>query len=86
MNLFVGDIDLMCRVAVRRTKDSRDIRRLEAIFKVMIDEQVCRRDSDRAYLMKPENREPELIMSFQNEHNLVALFDAERFEVVRRLT
>ena len=32
--------------------------------------------------MERENRKPELIMAFANEHNFVAFFDSERFEIV----
>ena len=52
----------------------------------MLLEQVCRRDCNCAYLVKCKNREPELIMTLEDNHNPVALLDAERFKVVRRLS
>ena len=80
--LLLCELDLTCGITVCGTEYRADTRRLEAIGEIVLDELICRGDRDRAELMKSEYREPELIMSLENEHNSVAALDAEGFEVV----
>ena len=71
------DVDLMCRVAVRRTDDRAHARRLEAIGEIMLHQLVRRRDGDRAQLMQAEDRKPELIVPLEHQHHAVAALHAE---------
>ena len=71
------DVDLMCRVAVRRTDDRTHARRLEAIGEIMLHQLVRRRDGDRAQLMQAEDRKPELIVPLEHQHHAVAALHAE---------
>ena len=79
MHTRVGlrDVDLMCRVAVRRTDDRAHARRLEAIGEIMLHQLVRRRDGDRAQLMQAEDRKPELIVPLEHQHHAVAALHAE---------
>ena len=52
----------------------------------MLLEKMGCRNCDCTYLVERKNGEPELIMTLENDHNPVALFDAERLEIIRRLS
>ena len=79
MHARVGlrDVDLMGRVAVRRTDDRAHARRLEAIGEVVLHELVRRRDGDGAQLVQAEDRKPELIVPLEHQHHAVAALHAE---------
>lgn len=70
-------------IPVRGADDSLDARRVEAVLEVMLDQQIRCRDDDRAEFVERENREPEVVMPLENDHDAVALADSERLEVVR---
>ena len=52
----------------------------------MINKKVCCRNCDCTDLVKTEDSKPELVVTLKNKHNSVALLDAERLEVVSRLS
>ena len=86
MRFLVRKIDLMSGVTVSRAKDSRNARRLKSVFKVVIDKKICCRNCNSSDLVQTEDCKPELIVTFEDEHYPVALFNAERLEVVSRLS
>ena len=81
---------LLCRVylrrdvAVRRADNGAYARRVESVIKVMLLQLTCCGNRNRTEFMKRDNGKPELVVTFENKHNAVALFYAERFEIVRR--
>ena len=76
------EIDLMRDVSVSGCDDCLDSGGIEAVLEVMVDELICSGDDYCAELVESDDREPELIVAFQNNHDAVALFDAERFQIV----
>ena len=64
-------------VTVTCYNDRGDACGLETVIEVMLEELVRSRDSDGTELIKTDHCEPELVMTLQNEHDLVTLLDAE---------
>ena len=54
----------------------------ETIFEIFASKQICRRDRDGPNLMKRKDGEPELEMTFQNEHYLVSALNSEITEII----
>ncbi len=79
------EIDLIRDIAVRRADDRRDLRGIEPVFKVMLFQHIRCRDDERADAVQRDDREPELIMPLQYQHDAVAALDAERLEIIRGL-
>ena len=86
MRFLVRKIDLMSGVTVSSAKDSRNACRLKSVFKVVIDKKICCRNCNSSDLVQTEDCKPELIVTLEDEHYSVALFNAERLEVVSRLS
>ena len=82
---LAGAVDLVGKVSVVGTDYRRDLSRVEAVFEIVLLQEVRRGYNDRAELVKSEDREPELIVTLQHKHYLVAALDAERGEVIRAL-
>lgn len=78
-----GEVDLMSDVAVSGTDDSLDSGGVEAVLEVVLDQQVCRRNDDRAELMQCDYCIPEVVVTLEDYHDAVALADAERLKIVR---
>ena len=79
---FDGKIDLMSNIAVGSAYDSFNVGSLESVGKIVLNELICSRNNDRAYLMERNYREPELIMTFKNEHYLIAFSDSHGAEII----
>ncbi len=79
---FLAKLRLCGNVAVRRADDSGDVRGLIAVGKVVRHELIRCRNGHRADFMQREHGKPELVMALEYQHDLVALLDAERKEVV----
>ena len=73
----MSKIDLMSSVAVGGTYDSGYSACVESVIKVVFYEKIRSGNDYSAELVKSENRKPELIMTFHNEHYPVALFDSQ---------
>ena len=72
----------MSNITVTCAYDSLNVSRLETVSEVVLNELIGSRDNDRADLMESKDREPELIVSLEDEHYLIALFDSLGLEVI----
>ena len=69
-------------IAVCRTNDGIHFTCFETIFEIFAGKQICRRDRDGPNLMKRKDGEPELEMTFQNEHYLISALNSEITEII----
>ena len=67
-----SQIHLVGRIAVSGTDDGADTSGVKTIFKVVLNQLVCRRDCDGAQFVQAQNAEPELVVPFEHQHNPVA--------------
>ena len=77
-----GPVGLRRHRAVRRAHHGGHARGLEAISNVLFQQLVGRQDHDGSQLVQSVDDEPELIMALEDQHHLVALFDADGLEIV----
>ena len=77
-----GDIDLICRVAVGGTYYRAYLSDIEAVLEIVSLKLICCRYRNRAELIESQHCKPILIVTLQNEHNLVAFFNAEALEII----
>ena len=79
---FRRKLNLMSNVSVSSADNCADLTCIESVFKIVVNKLICCGNNDCADLMERKNREPELIMALENKHYPVALFDAERAEII----
>ena len=64
-----------------RRDDRLDSGRVAPVHGVFLGQQVSRRNHDRPQLVQGEDRKPEFVSPFENQHHHVALSDAETLEI-----
>lgn len=64
-----------------RRDDRLDSGRVAPVHDVFLGQQVSRRNHDRPQLVQGEDRKPEFVSPFENQHHHVALSDAETLEI-----
>ncbi len=72
----------MRNIAVGSADDSFNVGSLESVGEIVLNKLICSRDNDRADLVKRKYREPELIMTLENEHYLIAFSDSHGTEII----
>ena len=68
--------------AVGGAHDGRHAGRLKAVGNILFQQLVGRQDHHRAQLMQGVDNEPELVMPLEDEHHLIAFFDADGLKIV----
>ena len=77
-----GPVGLRRHRAVRRAHHGGHARGLEAIGDILFQQLVGRQDDNGPQFVQGVDDEPELIMALEDQHHLVALFDADGLEIV----
>ena len=69
--------DLLRDIAVRRAKDCGHTGRIETVHKIVVFQEIGRRNRNRTQLVKPDDGKPKFIMAFEHQHHAVAALHAE---------
>ena len=84
--LFKSSVHLIRNIVLRSCHDVRDRSSVKAVNIVFFLELTSCRHKNSAYLHKTVSKEPELIMTFKNSHNKIALLNSVRQHHVSHLT